>query len=55
MAGPAALATVISQWQPGAPTAVVEVPADGNEMVLRRAAGNDAFDWRVERSPTPPN
>ncbi|MGW7820142.1 hypothetical protein ACWGLF_18890 [Streptomyces puniciscabiei] len=38
------LSRVISQWQPGAPPAVVEVPANDNEKVLRRAAGNDTFD-----------
>ncbi|MFI6125425.1 hypothetical protein ACIBCU_37910 [Streptomyces sp. NPDC051064] len=35
---------VIREWRPGARAAVVEVPANDNEKILRRAAANDVFD-----------
>ncbi|MFE1190121.1 hypothetical protein [[Kitasatospora] papulosa] len=35
---------LIRQWKPGAPAAVLEVPANSNEKILRRVVGNDAFD-----------
>ncbi|MEU2440203.1 hypothetical protein ABZ595_29095 [Streptomyces rubradiris] len=35
---------LIREWKPGAPAAVVEVPANDNEEILRRVVGNDAFD-----------
>ncbi|MET9760046.1 hypothetical protein ABZ016_13470 [Streptomyces sp. NPDC006372] len=38
------LPQVIREWQPGAPAAVVEVPANDNEKILRQAASNEAFD-----------
>ncbi|MFF5131007.1 hypothetical protein ACFY41_29300 [Streptomyces syringium] len=38
------LPRVIRQWQPGARAAVVEVPANDSEKVLRQAAANDVFD-----------
>ncbi|MFF6979273.1 hypothetical protein ACFZAV_16355 [Streptomyces sp. NPDC008343] len=38
------LPQVIRMWQPGAPPAVVEVPANDDEEILRRAAGNATFD-----------
>ncbi|WP_316779721.1 hypothetical protein [Streptomyces sasae] len=38
------LPQVIRLWRPGAEPAVVEVPANEHERVLRRAAENEAFD-----------
>ncbi|WP_367140694.1 MULTISPECIES: hypothetical protein [Streptomyces] len=38
------LPRVIRQWEPGAQAAVVEVPANGNERILRRAGANQVFD-----------
>lgn len=38
------LPQLIREWKPGAPAAVVEVPPNGNEKVLRRAARNEGFD-----------
>ncbi|MGW4438088.1 hypothetical protein ACWELO_20415 [Streptomyces sp. NPDC004596] len=38
------LPSVIRQWKPGAQAAVVEIPANDNEKILRSAAANDVFD-----------
>lgn len=38
------LPSVIREWKPGAQAAVVEVPANDNEKILRRAAANAIFD-----------
>lgn len=38
------LPSVIREWKPGAQAAVVEVPANHNEKILRRAAANAVFD-----------
>ncbi|MFB6931305.1 hypothetical protein [Streptomyces chartreusis] len=35
---------VIREWKPGAQVAVVEVPANDNERILRQAATNDVID-----------
>ncbi|MEV6165613.1 hypothetical protein AB0L71_27615 [Streptomyces sp. NPDC052052] len=42
MARPAAPAALIREWKPGAPAAVVEVLANYNDKILRRAARNVA-------------
>ncbi|WP_457511798.1 hypothetical protein [Streptomyces sp. TE33382] len=38
------LPSAIHKWEPGAQTAVAEVPANENEKILRRAAANGVFD-----------
>ncbi len=38
------LPELIREWKPGAPAAVVQVPANRTEKILRRVARNDAFD-----------
>ncbi|MER5586552.1 hypothetical protein ABT090_33630 [Streptomyces asoensis] len=38
------LPSVIREWKPEAQAAVVEVPANDNEKILRRVAANDVFD-----------
>ncbi|WP_331750104.1 hypothetical protein OG529_36765 (plasmid) [Streptomyces longwoodensis] len=35
---------LIRKWKPGAQAAVVEVPPNDNERILRRAAANEVFD-----------
>ncbi|MFD7167378.1 hypothetical protein [Streptomyces violascens] len=37
------MATLIRQWRPGSPSAVVEIPASDREKTLRRAADNATF------------
>ncbi|MFF4179590.1 hypothetical protein [Streptomyces sp. NPDC001750] len=37
------LSSLVREWRPGAQAAVVEVPANGNEKILRRAAANESF------------
>lgn len=41
---PLRLPNLIREWKPGAQAAVVEVPANDNEKILRRAAANEVFD-----------
>ncbi|MCX4851998.1 hypothetical protein [Streptomyces sp. NBC_00893] len=38
------LSSLVREWKPGARAAVVEIPANTNEKILRRAAANESFD-----------
>ncbi|MFI1441819.1 hypothetical protein [Streptomyces fructofermentans] len=38
------LPSLIRAWKPGAQVAMVEIPANDNEKVLRRVAANESFD-----------